>query len=180
MTDLRGAFSRVELAEAAERLLADRRKNDAEAVTRKLFTADKARRRERCALAVAETMRAIAERRDPGDADERWYQTGGAEGAPWAAVRADLAATFDAMKTAALTPGADPALEEAALKVGALKSWFQPFKPEPVGHMPAIIFAYHVEQAARRLNETRAAERAAAATAPRPRQPRPIAGGLFA
>ncbi|WP_423606183.1 hypothetical protein [Sphingomonas sp. MS122] len=151
---LRREYARDELAAAAEKLLADRVANDARAVERGHFTPDQARQRERCARAVAETMRAVAEQRDPGDADKTWFETQGAEGAGWWEVRADLASMFQNARTKALANRDNPALEQRALKIAALASWFEPARHG--GHMPAILFAFHIEQHFDRQREAKA------------------------
>ncbi|WP_447727245.1 hypothetical protein [Sphingomonas koreensis] len=159
---LRREFTRDELATAAEKLLADRIAGHPEAVERKRLTREQARQRERCARAIAETMRAVADRRDPGDPDKTWFDTAGAEGAGWWEVRADLANIFEAARAAALAPGANPHLEVRALKMAALASWFEPAFER--GHTPAILLSFHVEQHFARRRE----EKAKAGPAPLP------------
>lgn len=176
MTALHGHFSRAELADVAEKLLADRRRGDPEAVSRKIFTAEKAAQRERIAGIIAATLRAIAEHREPGDAEQRWVATDGAEGAVWHDVRADLAAIADAARCSALQPGTPPAAEQYALKLLAIAELFEPVVPD--GISPLILTLSFVERALRRGRE----EAQATATAPpaltRARTAR-IASGLF-
>jgi hypothetical protein len=166
--DLHRAFTREELAEAAEKLLADRIAADPRAVERQHFTPDQALTRERCARAVAETMRAVAERREPSDPDQRWFETNGAEGALWSEVRTDLAQVFENARAAALAPNADPRLETRALKMAALALWFQPSIEG--GRTPAILFSFHIEQHFSRLRK----EKAEAGPAPLPPRPKRI------
>jgi hypothetical protein len=165
---LRRTFTRDDLASAAEKLLADRIASNPRAVERKHFTPDQARQRERCARAIAETMRAVAEGRDPGDPDKAWFETGAASGAGWWEVRADLARVSETARASALAPGAAPQLETLALKMAALASWFEPAVRG--GHTPAILVAFHVERHFARRRE----EKANAGPAPLPQRPQRI------
>lgn len=168
MNNLHRHFSRAELADAAQQLLAARRAGDPEAVRRNLYTPERAAQRERIAATIADIMRAVAEHRDPGDAEARWIDSDGREGATWSDIRADLTTAFDAARAAALQPGAAAVIEQRALHIGALASWFQPATPG--GTTPLIIFCAAIERQARATARAAAALRS---TAPLPaRTPR--------
>lgn len=177
MTDLHRHFSRAELAEAADQLLAARRAGDPEAVKRNIYTHERASQRDRVAASIAATMRAVADRRDPGDAEARWIDSAGRDGASWAEIRADLATAFDAARAAALQPGAPAALEQRALHIGALASWFQPACAG--GTTPLILFCASIERQARERAAVIARVRAPSALPDRPRRAVAHAGGLF-
>ncbi len=178
MNDLHRHFTRAELAEAAQQLLAARRAGDPEAVKRNLFTPERAAQRERIAATIADLMQAVADRRDPGDAEARWIASNGSEGATWSEIRDDLAIAFDAARAAALQPGAPAALEHCALLIGALASWMQPACPG--GTLPLILLCASIERHARTMAKMVAQIRTPAAPLPQ-RQPPKLAraGGLF-
>lgn len=167
-----GMFPRAELVQAAERLLAARIKGDPEGVARGAFTPEQAAARLRIATAILDTARAVTDRRDPGDPEMDWAISNGTRGALWREIRADLAAAFTAARDAALQPGAHPALEGYALRLGALADWFEPFSEGR--DLPFLVFAARVEQAPR--TTTPATAPANCNTLPRRRGP---ALGLF-
>lgn len=178
MTGLHRHFTRTDLAATAEQLLADRRKGDPEAVKRNIYTPEKAAQRTRVAEAVADIMRAVVERRDPGDAELRWIESGGTDGASWHEIRTDLSTAFASARTTALQPGAPAAIEQLALRLGALASWFEPACPG--GTTPLILFCASIEVQAR--SSARAAAQLRAPATPLPQgQHRELAraGGLF-
>lgn len=166
MTTLHRHFTRAELAEAAQQLLAARRAGDPEAVKRNLFSPERAAQRERIAATIADLMQAVADRRDPGDAEARWIDSNGSEGATWSEIRDDLAIAFDAARAAALQPGAPAALEHRALLIGALASWMQPACPG--GTTPLILLCASIERQARATARAAAQLRATAPLPPRP------------
>lgn len=165
MNDLHRFFARRDLAATAEQLLADRRAGDPEAVKRGILTQQAADQRLRVATVIAATMRAIVDRRDPADPEQIFVDSGAREGAAWSEVRTDLAQAFEKAKAAALKPGASEGLEQRALHVGALASWFQPYRTG--GNTPMILMAAAIERSIRRDIATRPP----AAPAPFPARP---------
>lgn len=179
MTAVHRHFPRAELAVVAEKLLADRRRGDPEAVRRNVYTPEKAALRERCAMVAAETLRASVDHRELRDAELRWAESGGTDGATWHDVRIDLRAVADIARASAAN-AASPEAEQHALKLIAIADLFEPAVEGR--HYPLISTIAFVEIALRRGQAQRAAREATpppVAPRPRPQRAPAPAGSLF-
>ena len=124
------------LRATAERLLADRRRSDPEAVAKGTMSADAAGARDRVARSLVALWRAVESREDipslPACAAE---------------IRDDLARATAAGERLAATRPHDTDLAAHAARIAALDRWHRPWRNG--GDMPLIAFLHSCNQQAR-------------------------------